>query len=65
MDGVGNEKNWQGHVGFVTPDMTKATLFKAEEGTVCAMCGPPVMLEKACHPALQEMGYGKTDIFEF
>ena len=65
VDAVGNEKDWQGHVGFVSPDMAKATLFKAEAGTICAMCGPPVMLEKACHPALQQMGYEKTDIFEF
>ncbi|CAE7258498.1 NITA [Symbiodinium microadriaticum] len=64
-----DEKNytsaWKGHVGFVTPAMTKACLFPASEDTVCLMCGPPVMLEKACIPALQSMGYVNSNIFSF
>ena len=56
---------WKGHVGFVTPAMTKACLFPASEETVCLMCGPPVMLEKACIPALQSMGYVNSNIFSF
>ena len=64
-----DEKNsksaWKGHVGFVTPAMTKASLFPASEDTVCLMCGPPVMLEKACIPALQSMGYKDSNIFSF
>eukprot|EP00437_Effrenium_voratum_P067650 CAMPEP_0181509006 /NCGR_PEP_ID=MMETSP1110-20121109/60095_1 /TAXON_ID=174948 /ORGANISM="Symbiodinium sp., Strain CCMP421" /LENGTH=242 /DNA_ID=CAMNT_0023638497 /DNA_START=1 /DNA_END=729 /DNA_ORIENTATION=- len=63
------EKNsasaWKGHVGFVTPAMTKACLFPASEDTICLMCGPPVMLEKACLPALQSMGYEGSNIFSF
>ena len=56
---------WKGYVGFVNPAMTKASLFPASEDTMCLMCGPPVMLEKACIPALQSMGYKDSNIFSF
>jgi len=64
-----DEKNskaaWTGHVGFVTPAMADACLFPASKNTVCLMCGPPVMLEKACIPALLSMGYQDSNIFSF
>ena len=56
---------WKGYVGFVDSEMTKATLFPASDSGICLMCGPPVMLEKACYPALHAMGYAKEDIFCF
>ncbi|CAE7742023.1 NITA [Symbiodinium sp. CCMP2592] len=64
-DEKNSKSEWKGHVGFVTPDMTKATLFPASEETVCLMCGPPVMLEKACIPALHSMGYKDSNVFSF
>eukprot|EP00439_Symbiodinium_sp_Y106_P063839 s4047_g9.t3 len=65
VDRVDGGEQWKGHVGHVNAEMAKASLFKAGQETICAMCGPPVMLEKACHPALAEMGYSKKNIFEF
>jgi len=64
VDRVDSEQ-WKGYVGHVNAEMAKASLFKAGQETICAMCGPPLMLEKACHPALAEMGYSKKNIFEF
>jgi len=72
VDQVNSENNsnlsptaWKGYVGFVDSEMTKATLFPASDSGICLMCGPPIMLEKACHPALHAMGYAKEDIFCF
>lgn len=62
---VKNYATWQGYVGFVDGAMTKAALFPASGAGVCLMCGPPVMLEKACYPALHAMGYTDDDIFCF
>jgi len=60
-----SSSEWKGHVGFVTPAMTEACLFPASEDTICVMCGPPVMLEKACSPALHSMGYKDSNVFSF
>ena len=56
---------WNGYVGFVDNAMVKASLFPAGPDGMCLMCGPPVMLEKACYPALHSMGYTDADIFCF
>ena len=56
---------WNGYVGFVDDAMAKASLFPASPDGMCLMCGPPVMLEKACYPALHSMGYTDADIFCF
>jgi len=64
-DEKNSKSEWKGHVGFITPVMTKATLFPACEETVCLMCGPPAMLEKACIAALQSMGYKDSNVFSF
>ena len=56
---------WKGHVGFVNTAMAKVSLFPACKTGLCLMCGPPVMLEKACVPALHAMGYDDAQIFSF
>ena len=56
---------WKGHVGFVNTAMATVSLFPASETGLCLMCGPPVMLEKACVPALHAMGYEDSNIFSF
>ena len=56
---------WKGHVGFVTKEMAKTSLFEAADGGICLMCGPPVMLEKACYPALHSLGHRDDNIFCF
>lgn len=58
-----NERNvklaqeWKGHVGSVTKEMANMSLFEAADDGICLMCGPPVMLEKACYPALHSLGH--------
>ena len=54
---------WKGHVGFVNTAMAKVSLFPACKTGLCLMCGPPVMLEKACVPALHAMRYDDARSF--
>lgn len=60
-----SKNEWKGYVGFVNTAMAKASLFHPSDSAVCVMCGPPVMLEKACYPALHAMGYEDANIFCF
>jgi len=55
---------WRYDVGFVNDAMISRALFPASEDTVCLMCGPPIMYEKACIPNLLKVGYSKDNIFE-
>ena len=34
-------------------------------GTICLVCGPPPMVEKACVPALREAGFDERSIIVF
>merc|ERR1711904_623045 len=55
---------WKGEIGFINDAMISRALFPASEDTVCLMCGPPIMYEKACIPNLLKVGYSKDNIFE-
>jgi NAD(P)H-flavin reductase len=55
---------WKGEIGFINDAMISRALFPASEDTVCLMCGPPIMYEKACIPNLLKIGYSKDNIFE-
>jgi len=56
---------WRGRVGFVGEAMLKECLFPASQDNILAMCGPPVMVEKACLPNLKALGHSEENIFEF
>lgn len=45
--------DWKGLKGHVNADILKNHLFAPEEGTVCFLCGPPTMIQKAALPALK------------
>lgn len=34
-------------------------------GVVVLLCGPPPMIQKACRPALKELGYADDEVIEF
>jgi len=55
---------WKYDVGFINDDMIKRALFPPSPDTVCLMCGPPIMYEKACVPNLLKVGYDRENIFE-
>jgi len=57
---------WSGRVGFVNEAMIKECLFPPSKGNIVAMCGPPIMVEKACIPNLKALGHdADNNTFEF
>jgi nitrate reductase (NAD(P)H) len=56
---------WNGRVGFINKAMIVEDLLPASDDTIVVMCGPPVMIEKACHPNLKAAGFQDIHIYEF
>lgn len=57
--------DWKHNVGFITKDMLEACIFSPGSGSIVAMCGPPIMIEKACIPNLKELGFADENLFCF
>jgi nitrate reductase (NAD(P)H) len=65
VDRVPEGLEWPYDVGFINEKLIKMHLFPPGDGAVTVMCGPPIMLEKACTPNLIKFGYKEDDIFAF
>ena len=52
--------DWKYSSGFVSDQMIKENLPAPEEGTVILMCGPPPMINFACVPNLDKLGYSPS-----
>ncbi|XP_050092202.1 NADH-cytochrome b5 reductase 2 isoform X1 [Anopheles aquasalis] len=48
---------WTQGKGFVSDEMIKAQLFPPSPSALVLMCGPPPMVNYACIPALEKLGY--------
>lgn len=46
-------EDWNGIKGHVNADIIRDNLFPPGEGSVCFLCGPPAMIQKAALPALK------------
>lgn len=57
--------DWKYSKGFVTADMIKEHIFAPSPETLVLMCGPPPMVNHACHPALEKLGYDKDLCFAY
>ncbi|KAL1110476.1 hypothetical protein AAG570_008004 [Ranatra chinensis] len=49
--------DWKYSVGFVCEEMIKDHLFPPAQDTLVLMCGPPPMVNMACIPNLDKLGY--------
>lgn len=59
-------KSWSGgSTGRVTVDLIKEHCFPAGDDTLCLLCGPPGMIDAACKPALDKLGYSPEHIVVF
>ncbi|NWY48634.1 NB5R2 reductase, partial [Sylvia atricapilla] len=58
-------KDWKYSSGFVTADMLKAHLPAPGSETLILMCGPPPMIQFACQPNLDKLGYPKSSTFAY
>lgn len=56
---------WKYSVGYVNEHMMREHLFDPTDATIALVCGPPVMLQRACLPELMRFGYSESNIFEF
>lgn len=48
---------WKYGRGFITADMLKSHLFAPSNDTLTLICGPPPMIQFACNPNLDQLGY--------
>ena len=55
----------KGSVGRVTINLMKEQLFGSSETTLALLCGPQGMIDQACMPALDQLGYPKDNIVIF
>nr|CAG4650411.1 EOG090X0BKI [Sida crystallina] len=51
------EEGWKYSSGFVSAEMIAEHLYPPSEDTFVLMCGPPPMINLACQPALEKLGY--------
>ncbi|KAI0234305.1 NADH-cytochrome b5 reductase 3 [Lamellibrachia satsuma] len=59
------EEGWKFSTGFVTDKMLKEHMPSPGDETLIVMCGPPAMLQYACEPNLDKLGYSKENRFCF
>lgn len=49
--------DWKYSTGFINEEMLKKQFFVPSETTIVLMCGPPPMINFACNPSLDKLGY--------
>ena len=52
-------EGWQYSAGFISEEMLRAHLPPPAEDSVVLMCGPPPMIQFACQPNLDKIGFSK------
>ena len=57
--------DWPYDVGFVNADMIAKHLPPPGDDTIILMCGPPPMINFACTPALDTLGFSKEMRFAY
>uniref|UniRef100_A0A8C4Q4F1 NADH-cytochrome b5 reductase n=1 Tax=Eptatretus burgeri TaxID=7764 RepID=A0A8C4Q4F1_EPTBU len=58
-------EDWEYSKGFVNADMIKEHLPKPGPGVLVLMCGPPPMIQYACLPNLEKVGFTLDSCFTF
>jgi len=48
---------WKYSKGFVSEEMIKENMYPPSDETLTLMCGPPPMINYACQPNLEKLGY--------
>lgn len=56
---------WKYSTGFINEAMIKEHLFPPNSNTLIVMCGPPPMINFACTPALNKLGYSDDLCFAY
>lgn len=60
-----SDEGWKYSTGFVNADMIKNNLPAPGDDTLILMCGPPPMVNFACNPSLDKLGYNPNTRFAY
>ncbi|KAI5084299.1 hypothetical protein GOP47_0000468 [Adiantum capillus-veneris] len=60
-----NPETWVYSTGFINEEIVRQHLPCRSVDTSAFMCGPPPMIQFACRPNLEKLGYDKSRCFEF
>lgn len=52
-----SSENWKYSTGHINAEMIKEHMFPPSPDTIVLMCGPPPMINFACNPNLDKLGY--------
>jgi nitrate reductase (NAD(P)H) len=58
-------EGWKYSTGFIGKDLCEKHLYPAGDDVHNLMCGPPIMLERACIPSLNALGHKNERMFSF
>jgi len=58
-------EDWAFSEGFVNEDMIRDHLPAPDDDTLIVMCGPPPMIQYACIPNLDKLGYSEANRFAY
>eukprot|EP01096_Ripella_sp_DP13-Kostka_P005132 TRINITY_DN1780_c0_g1_i2.p1 TRINITY_DN1780_c0_g1~~TRINITY_DN1780_c0_g1_i2.p1 ORF type:complete len:299 (-),score=117.63 TRINITY_DN1780_c0_g1_i2:119-1015(-) len=58
-------EGWKYSAGFINEEMLRAHLPPAADDSLVLMCGPPPMINFACVPNLEKLGYTKANYDKF
>ena len=56
---------WKYSSGFINSDMMTEHLFPPSDDTLTLLCGPPPMINFACQPNLDKLGYSSSMTFAY
>jgi len=59
------EEGWKYSSGFINSDMMNEHLFPPSDDTITLLCGPPPMINFACKPNLDKLGYSSGMTFAY
>lgn len=62
---IAPEEGWKYSTGFITEEMIREHMPAAGPDSIVGMCGPPPMINFACIPNLEKLGFEKTGYFSF
>lgn len=58
-------EGWKYSSGFINAEMIEKALFPPAEDNLVLLCGPPPMINFACSPNLDKLGYGPQQRFAY
>jgi len=58
-------EGWKYSSGFINADMIEKSLFPPSSDNLVLLCGPPPMINFACNPNLDKLGYSQSNRFAY